>query len=485
MPNDAMTNLRAKYPQYSNLDDYTLASKMVATYPQYKDTFADILNKGQNVPSHTEKFIQNLSTPFSKVAQSIAPNNPVVGAIGKTLDLPMGLATQFAKSSQQMIGAKSVPQFLQGATGEAVGAASVPFLPALSAVNAVSQAVPAVGNVLNKVSTPIQSIMNPQTETGKATAGTLDNLLQYAILKNGQTIQDIPKNMVANRAAGQIEKATSEIKKVAPPTTKELNYEPLLQRAEPYIAEQQRLTPINPKLPESPIRQATNMVAEAKNSLWSKVEKPIQENKDLPIDNNYVAGQILQSIPDFIKRTEPKKAQAIADYAESFRGEPISLGQANEYLKTLNAQAKAYEKATPVEKALMENGDPTVLAKVTAADALREEMLNTLPNGADVMELRKDYGSLAQVHKALERNIVKTEKGGGSGSFYGKPFGTAVATGATIEGLAHSPITTALAGATGLIRKALLERNKSNPTIQRAFERLGKSNLTPDEYPTP
>ena len=42
--NQALKNLRTKYPQYESLDDSTLASKIVAKYPQYKDAFADILS---------------------------------------------------------------------------------------------------------------------------------------------------------------------------------------------------------------------------------------------------------------------------------------------------------------------------------------------------------------------------------------------------------------------------------------------------------
>ena len=97
----------------------------------------------------------------------------------------------------------------------------------------------------------------------------------------------------------------------------------------------------------------------------------------------------------------------------------------------------------------------------------------------DVRELRKDYGALADIHKALERKIVSSERQGTSNSFYMKPFGTAVAGAATIEGLAHAPLTTLSAGGMGLIRRLLIDRNKPNPTINRAFGRLGKSDLTP------
>ncbi len=50
MPNDAMKNLRAKYPQYNDIPDTTLAKMIVEKHPRYKQDFAEYLGEAQPTP---------------------------------------------------------------------------------------------------------------------------------------------------------------------------------------------------------------------------------------------------------------------------------------------------------------------------------------------------------------------------------------------------------------------------------------------------
>jgi hypothetical protein len=364
---------------------------------------------------------------------------------------------------------------------------------ALDALGLIPKAGSAIGSGLTKaglgyaglvapnLGTTPQNAQEIRTELPKL-AGTVGSIIAPTKLSQASRAVGVgAEKFGVAREASQIKKAGTEIKKVAPPQPKELNYDQALNRATPYIAEQARLTPLEKKSDISQVRQTTELLATAKDRLWNeKITPQLEAHPNEVINGTEIAAEIRKSIPEYTKRTDPKLAQSIEDYAQTFDGN-ISLAEANSFIKELNAKTSAYQKSPPTTKALMETMNPKLSSEITAVNALRDVVYKKLGELGErnVIELRKDYGALAQIHKAMERNIVKAEKDATSQSFYGKPFGTAVAAGATMEGLIHAPITTSLAGTIGFIRRTILQRNKPNPTVNRAIGRLEKSKLEP------
>lgn len=457
--------------------------------PPTQDDVEEIFGRSRQqkpqLPTNTERLISNLQTPFQK----ILPNNPIMQGIGKTLDLPMGIPATIANGMAKAGQAKSVPEFASGITQAGAGITALPIAPFVSGMSALS-GVPVIGNMMNKVSTPVQSLTQPTSETGKNIASTADNILQMVMARQKpqaeQLISNAPKAISQNINSGKIAKSQAEIKRVAPPTAKELNYDQHLQKATPYIAEEAKITKIDPNV--SPIRQATEVVANAKERLWNeKIAPAIESNKNVMVDGGEVANAIRSSISEYTKKHDPNSVSALEDYARTFElydqqgkktgNVQIPIGDLNNYVTELNARTNAFQKSTPDVQALTENARPKIKGEVVAVDKMRELLYDKLDEtgNPEIRGLKKDYGSLMQIHKALQRNIVKTERGSQSSSFYGKPFGTAVAVGSTLHALQSNPKVAIPAMVIGTIRKYTLDRNKPQPTIERAFNRLAKT----------
>lgn len=313
--------------------------------------------------------------------------------------------------------------------------------------------------------------------------------LPSAIGKYAPKVTPMVKEAVNN---SRIEKGMKEIKDVAPPTSKELNYDQHLKTASKYIAEQERLTPINPKAELSPIRQAVDNVKQAKERLWNdKIAPVISQHGNVLIDGGEIANSIRGSISSYTKKHDPSAVSALEDYARTFEkydangnkvgNIEIPISDLNTYVTELNARTSAFQKALPDVQALTENARPKIKGEVIAVEKMRELLYDKLDQlgNPEVKQLKKDYGSLMQIQKAIERKVVPTERGKQSGSFYETPFGMAVKTTATLGTAAHNLPLAAAGGSMALLQRYLIGRNKPNPKITRGFERLGKSNLQP------
>lgn len=314
--------------------------------------------------------------------------------------------------------------------------------------------------------------------------------LPSAIGKYAPKVAPVVKEAVNN---SRIEKGMREIKEVAPPTTKELNYDQHLKTASKYIAEQERLTPINPKAELSPIRQAVDNVKMAKERLWNeKITPVIQQHGNVLIDGGQIADAIRQSASAYTKQHDPAALNTIEAYARTFEqydkagkkkigNLQIPISDLNTYITELNARTSAFQKATPDIQAMTENARPRIKGEITAVEKMRELLYDKLDElgNPEVKQLKKDYGSLMQIQKAVERKIVPAERGNKTGSFYETPFGAGVKTVATVGTAMHNPPLAMAGGSMALLKRYIIDRNKPNPKITRAFERLGKSNLQP------
>lgn len=361
----------------------------------------------------------------------------------------------------------------------------------LDAMNAIGQGANYVGKKINQATLGLAGGVlghNLGTTPQKASQiyrevpelmGTLSSVVlpAYAGKVAGKSVPAV-KNMVNEN---RISKGMQELKEVAPPTNKELGYDQHLKVASRYIAEQERLTPINPKAELSPIRQAVDNVKMAKQRLWDeKISPVIEKNYAVTIDGANIGKAIKDNVSSYTLRHEPRLAKMVEDYADSFNGK-LSIKDLNDAVAELNAKTNAYQKALPEVKAMMENADPIISAKIRAVEAMRDELYGKLDElgNPEVRQLKKDYGSLKQIQTAIERKVVPAERGTKTGSFYETPFGAGVKTVATVGTAMNNLPLAAAGGSMALLKRYLIDRNKPNPKITRSFERLGKSNLMP------
>lgn len=489
MPKEYLDKLRSKYPQYADMNDSALAAKYLAKYPQYQDVLGDLVQPQS--PPFLQQIVQGVTSPGRMVEQA-----------GESMqkDIPLGVAQAGSAGLQGGMELTGVPSIIRGIkqagkVGEFVGGGLEGVMNTVPAVirggsNLIGAGLRAAGvpeNVLN---------MGMSSEASKAGSDLLINAGSIPIANEIQSsaVTNVPPFIEKKFGeTAQLAKSAAEIKRVAPPTGKELHYDEALSRANPYIADQYRKTPIDQKSDLSPVRQSATIVHDAMDNLWKdKVVPQIQRHADLSIDGTKVATEIKDNIGNYTQDLDPVAASSMKDFA-NLLNKPIPIEKAQEYLSGLNADLSKYYKMTPGEQAIADKTNGGIAAKQIAAEAMRNEIYDKLESSGEslVPALRKDYGALKQVHTALERNIVRTEKPqlpwySAGWRHSGSPVGAAFVGEIAAHALGADPVTTAVAavGSAGAIAYAK-HRALPQPMISRAFKRLGESSLNPREVGLP
>ena len=153
--------------------------------------------------TYQQKYVDPARNVFSRL-MPVEPTNPrdTRGDLLKVLDAPLNYAVDQGAAlarNIQNIGApiineirgtsnpEDLTRLLAGVSGVGVQSAMLPFAPAMVGFTATSDIAKPVGDVMRAFSTPTMSITQPQTEKGKYTAETIDNIIQGAILKRAPT----------------------------------------------------------------------------------------------------------------------------------------------------------------------------------------------------------------------------------------------------------------------------------------------------------
>jgi hypothetical protein len=123
------------------------------------------------------------------------------------------------------------------------------------------------------------------------------------------------------------------------------------------------------------------------------------------VDLTPVAEAIEKSIPKTVRLEDPRKAAAILDVADKYRGR-VPIEDAEQYLKETNAELDAFYNKYPMaqRKALASN--PEVAHVVAKAEELRTAIYNTLDapgQGAAARELNRRYGALMDIESEAAR----------------------------------------------------------------------------------
>jgi hypothetical protein len=147
----------------------------------------------------------------------------------------------------------------------------------------------------------------------------------------------------------------------------------------------------------------------AKNKVWATVkEKLAGSPKEAVVSLDGAAARIenLANKPIY-KITGGGKQEELMALAERLRGIKLDPVDAENILEDLNAKEAAYYKKNASSRALAEKADPDLAAELQIADTIREE-LDSLISGFG--GLKKKYGSLANVYRAVNDRIPMVER---------------------------------------------------------------------------
>ena len=113
-----------------------------------------------------------------------------------------------------------------------------------------------------------------------------------------------------------------------------------------------------------------------------------------------------------LEKLHPDNATVIESEVLRYKGQQIPLSTAKELLVKLNAWTRELQSMSPESKAAAEHASMSkaVLSKVTTA--VRDQLYNTLEGLGEqgIREAQRDYGSMSELHKALEKNIPRAER---------------------------------------------------------------------------
>lgn len=266
------------------------------------------------------------------------------------------------------------------------------------------------------------------------------------------------------------------------PAVEQMDDAETIRRAAPYLAEEGRKTsgPVTSKQPNQPgnpnsgqqtgVMQYRQHAQSAAKNLWETKVDPITHSYDkVPLNQGRVVSDIRGTInPD--SPADAARSQAINDLADQYNT-PMTVADGMRKVRALNEDrgVQAYEKALPDKQAEMIKADPSLEAKLKAANSLREEVFDSIEkNGTKedanyIREARKDWGALNQVSDNLGKVTVPTP-----GSF-----------GQNVLDTAHALVRPKSAG----MNAARRLWNNPNKTAAESSRLFANSNAQPRQVP--
>ena len=326
---------------------------------------------------------------------------------------------QFARGGNVLAGGMNMAAgIIQGGIG-----------PPLAGLNEAVRQVPVVGEPISDVMAIPGKLISgawrgvfgePQTPLEEGST----NLFESAVpLMLAGRSMGVPKQIAATRAVGKIKSANVSLMRAIPTTSRELSRPADLQRLAPYLAEEQRLRPVqlgdiakggkNPSV----IRQlAEEKLPSVKRRIWDMQSEFISRNADVPLVRGVepIARSIESLRNIYTKHVNKLADQSILTEAQKFRDlGRMTLSEAADMLHSLNADLQKFYKMSDEGRAAAQNAAKPIAELERAARAIREEIAKTLESRGEnsdfFRKLHDDYGSALRMGVAAERNITKAE----------------------------------------------------------------------------
>ena len=222
----------------------------------------------------------------------------------------------------------------------------------------------------------------------------------------------------AAKASGIGLSPIEKLVKAAGPSVRDANFPQALETAAPELARQHAVTPIKT------VSDMAEGAHTAADNLWKQQIEPqiarnatevINERLPESAPEGFPKAEAQGSIGDAIRggidpgmaRMFPKETAVVQDFAKRL-DQPMTLAEANENLRALNAKLKSYYKMTPEGRAAIGVTDGMTSAMEEGAAGLRQKMYDKLDSlgETDPAGLRQQYGALKQVQDVFRRRAI-------------------------------------------------------------------------------
>jgi hypothetical protein len=481
--------IKTKYPQYSDLDDKTLAEKMVSKYPQYKDVTFDNQPAVEPVKSDLSKIIQD---PIG----AINPLNHIPRIIETAKNLPSSIAKNLNPVNIVKGGYE---------VGRAAGAAVTgDFQPTGEIISGIAKDYGEKYGSIDKIkdtmkTDPIRPLMDifgiaslskiGGTVAGKAKFAAksaltpdINSSLTRAIkpsISNKTFIRDIDpvSNAVFKNALEKnmpIESIDDFGKSLDDIMVKTWDtYENILKKGQEKQVIQKQVTSKKVVTPAKP----NDFVSE-----WEipnqPVTKEVTHNVNVlenAIDGNKISKAIDETLKNRVRPISPTLEKEIQNQSDFYRGRNLTIREADQALHEVNNDLKSFY-VQKYGKAMESFNDPATRHLVNEAKALRESIDERLSQltGEDGKTFRTLWGKMANVRNAVQDRIIVNQRLQPMSlqETINKPFAIARGVGGILTG--NAPAIMESAAQFGASR-AIKTLNSTNGLIKSAFEKFRNS----------
>lgn len=224
----------------------------------------------------------------------------------------------------------------------------------------------------------------------------------------------------------------------------------------------------------------------ADNFEETHVKDSLKRHGNVKISGDDIAQAVSQSITPSVMKLAPEYAKAITREAQRYMGKDITLNEAFDYLKRMNAKTKALMKASPQSAKAAGVNSGVVEANFAASKALRGKLYGEMQNlGEPIGEFQKDYGALSTVAETLYKNTAKADRVGKGKSLTQtvleghNPWYALLSAGAAGYESGSPLVGAGAALAVPFAKWAFARRGTPNAVVSRAFEQAGKTGYQP------
>lgn len=486
---DLGRRVKAKYPgSYDDLEDADLGRKVKAKYPGAYDDFTEaqpvspasavatgagaLLDATRETAAGFAKgAVGNTISGLAGMAGRVlkGPQNPIEGILTGALG-PLGPLVGDIVGSHIEQGKQAIESGRQGDYLSAAGHGLAAVTPMVGPMAA------AVGEKLGEglgegdLSTTGEALGEGAVLVGTAAAPRATaKAASTAVSETGKALARVPGQTKA-LVTGIPQHPQVAMMKAIKPIARKIDFKRTLDRALPEVkASEQALG--RPIAGAEDMLEAVKVAKRRVRAQYDAMAGPAREMGST-VDLTPVADAMFESIPSKLKLEDPQAAAAMVDRAAKYRGR-FPLEQAEEFLKTTNAELESYYAKYPTARTKATNRNPETATLTAQAEQLRKQIYNTLDQpgqGAAAQEIQRRYGSLLSLEEELYRRVNVAERQ--APYSLGEQMGRIRAAYHVTKGIATgNPVEVVSAIAERKIAKWMKEKNQTDTIIRETMKR--------------
>lgn len=444
--------------------------------------------------SPTKRFFSSLGSSLGFPDQASLPTPPTSFGDAAKQAVTAGIMNQPPVAAAKMLGnaasgawdsiKKSYNAFKSGSPVEGAGYAGAAVLPVVGPMAAKAGEQIGSGDIAGGIGTGLGTVAN--FAAGDALAPAMKGMAK-------ELPSTVSRTATAVRDAAFPIDPVKTFAQAARPRASAIGFDQALQRAMPEMKASESAM----GQPIQNVDQALQAIDVGKKRVRAQYDQAAGPMRAMgsTVDLSPVADAMEATVNKKMELENPSQAAAIRQQAAKYR-QAVPLSDAEEMLKTTNAELDSYYAKFPTARRTALLGNPDTALLNAQGQALRNSIYSTIDNdgqGAAPREINRRYGALLQVEEELQRqkNRAMGEAPESLSEQVGRWAGYAdIAKGAIKAGAAaKNPALAASALgdlASGVakrgVSKWLKEQQTTNALIERAFRQY-KGTPAPVEIP--